>query len=177
MGYAGYTAAKLPPPKPTTLQQALWNFSSLEQLETLGKLIRNVAIHPTEDKFRRVKAANPKIAPLLEALLSFGWVHDEGDKDFVVVPKGCKLTMAEVRMIEDAKDRLKKQQRITARNGRAAALAADDDKAAIRAAMEADRLERLARGPVTQGSTAISLPGGANVTSAGDLGLNSGGCC
>ena len=33
MGYAGYTAAKLPPPKATGLQAALWSIESMECLE------------------------------------------------------------------------------------------------------------------------------------------------
>ena len=33
MGYAGYTAAKLPPPKATILQSALWSIDNMECLE------------------------------------------------------------------------------------------------------------------------------------------------
>ena len=83
----------------------------------------------------------------------------------------------QVRAIEDTKDRLKKQVSYQARMSKASALPGNADKSAIRSAMEADRLERSSRGPVTQGSTAQALPGGANITTAGDMGLNSGGCC
>ena len=33
MGYAGYTAAKLPPPKASDLQAALWSIDNMECLE------------------------------------------------------------------------------------------------------------------------------------------------
>lgn len=83
----------------------------------------------------------------------------------------------QVRAIEDTKDRLKKQTQYQSRMSKAAALPGNADKNAIRTAMEADRLERSSQGPVTKGSTAQALPGSANITTAGDLGLNSGGCC
>ncbi len=46
MGYAGYVSAKLPPPKPTEIQAALWSITSIETLELLVKLIQNIAINP-----------------------------------------------------------------------------------------------------------------------------------
>lgn len=46
MGYAGYVSAKLPPPKPTEVQAALWAVSSVEALELLIKLIQNIAVNP-----------------------------------------------------------------------------------------------------------------------------------
>lgn len=83
----------------------------------------------------------------------------------------------QVRVIEETKDRLKKQTSYQSRMSKASALPGNSDKATIRTQMEADRLERASRGPVTQGSTAQALPGGANITTAGDLGINGGGCC
>ena len=85
----------------------------------------------------------------------------------------------QVRVVEDAKDRLKKEQRFKARNSKTAAHATNSDKetirAQIRAQMEADRQERLAtQQPVTQASTAQQLSGRAQIASAGDLGLNAG---
>ena len=81
----------------------------------------------------------------------------------------------QVRAVEDAKDRLKKEQRFEARTSKSAAQATNSEKETIRAKMEADRQERLgAQQPVTQASTAQQLRGHAQITSAGDLGLNAG---
>lgn len=82
-----------------------------------------------------------------------------------------------MRAIEETKDRLKKQVSYQSRMSKAAALPGNADKATIRSQMEADRLERASKGPVTQGSTAQALPGGTNITTAGDMGLNTGSCC
>lgn len=49
MGYAGYVSAKLPPPKPTEVQAALWSIGSLDALELLIKLIQNIAVNPGKD--------------------------------------------------------------------------------------------------------------------------------
>ncbi|KAA6422146.1 hypothetical protein WJX79_000144 [Trebouxia sp. C0005] len=184
MGYAGYTAAKLPPPKASALQAALWSVDNMECLEVMSKLVRNTAVAPSEDKFKRIKLSNSKVKTTIvdikggvSSLLAMGWVYDKADKDFLMLPKGIQMTMKEVRAIEDTKDRLKKQVSYQSRMSKASALPGNADKSAIRSAMEADRLERSSREPVTQGSTAQALPGGANITTAGDMGLNSGGCC
>ena len=177
----------------------------------MGKLIRNAAVSPSEDKFKRIKLSNSKVKTTIvdtlggvQSLLAMGWIHDEFDKDFLVLPKGTQMSMKEVRLfkkhfrscpyhcislpsdntsllqvraIEETKDRLKKQTLYQSRMSKASALPGNSDKAAIRTQMEADRLERASRGPITQGSTAQALPGGANITTAGDLGINGGGCC
>ncbi|KAK9810341.1 hypothetical protein WJX72_009081 [[Myrmecia] bisecta] len=183
MGYAGYAVAKLPPPKPSDMQAVLWSIASMDSLEILGKLTRNVVINPTEDKYKRIRLTNDKIRALivdvpgaLDTLLAMGWVYDEADKDCLMVPKGRQLTMNEARMIEDAKDKLKKASRVQTVRSIASKAAADSEQARVRAQMEADRRERATAAPVTQGSTAQKLPDGRMVT-AGDLGLNSGGCC
>ena len=46
MGYAGYVPAKLPPAKATDVQAALWQVDSLDSLEIIGKLLRNIAVSP-----------------------------------------------------------------------------------------------------------------------------------
>ena len=43
--------------------------------------------------------------------------------------------------------------------------------------LDADRRERQAQAPVAQGSVAKALPTGTNVRTAGEAGLNTGGCC
>lgn len=179
--------------------------------QVMSKLVRNAAVSPSEDKYKRIKLSNSKVKTMIvdttggvPALLAMGWAHDEADRDYLFLPKGVQMSMKEVghfvgtvdnagtlciclpsqnysllqvRAIEESKDRLKKQVSYQSRMSKASALPGTSDKAAIRTQMEADRLERASRGPVTQGSTAQALPSGANVTTAGDLGLNSGGCC
>ena len=60
-------------------------------------------VNPTDDKYRRLRLSNPKIATTIvgvpgavDALLAMGWQYDAADADFLVCPKGVKVTMAEV---------------------------------------------------------------------------------
>ena len=41
---------------------------SLDGLEILLKLLQNIVLHPTEDKFRQIKGTNPKISATLFAI-------------------------------------------------------------------------------------------------------------
>ena len=61
-------------------------------------------VNPGDDKYRRLRLGNPKIAATiaevpgaLDALLAMGWERDANDADFLVCPKGVRVTMAEVR--------------------------------------------------------------------------------
>ena len=61
-------------------------------------------VNPSDDKYRRLRLSNPKIAAALvdvpgavDALLAMGWERDANDADFLVCPKGVRVTMAEVR--------------------------------------------------------------------------------
>ncbi len=61
-------------------------------------------VNPSDDKYRRLRLSNPKIAATivdvpgaLDALLAMGWERDANDADFLVCPKGVRVTMAEVR--------------------------------------------------------------------------------
>ena len=80
----------------------------------------------------------------------------------------------QVRAIDDATAAHKKRcQEERARLARkAAAENATGDKARLLAQMEADKAERAAQGPVTSGSKAQDLKGGANIMTAKE-----GGCC
>ena len=60
-------------------------------------------VNPSDDKYRRLRLSNPKITAAivdvpgaLDALLAMGWQHDPSDTDFLVCPRGVKITMAEV---------------------------------------------------------------------------------
>eukprot|EP00891_Asterochloris_glomerata_P002534 jgi/Astpho2/2534/Aster-04248 len=162
-------------------QLALWSINSEESLNVLSKLLRNTAVSPTEAKYRKIRLSNPTIARCIrdeegavETLQMMGWVLEE-DGEILTLPEGTVVTMKEVRAVEDAKDRLKKEQRFKARNSKSVSQATNSEKEIIRAQMEADRQERLAtQQPVTQASTAQQLNGRVQIRSAGDLGLNAG---
>ncbi|KAG1672846.1 hypothetical protein FOA52_004650 [Chlamydomonas sp. UWO 241] len=134
MGYTGAAAGRiLPPGKRSPLEEALGRITSLDSLEVLGKLTYNPVVQK-DAKFRRLKLSNPKIDAVivqvpgcLEALQEMGWEADAEDAEFLVVAPG-KITMAEVRKIEDAKDRLRATQ---ARRDRPSAAAAATTTAAV----------------------------------------------
>ncbi|KAF6251942.1 hypothetical protein COO60DRAFT_1556043 [Scenedesmus sp. NREL 46B-D3] len=118
MGYAGYVPAKLPPSKPTEVEAAVQAVKSVETLEIMGKLLYNCAVSPREEKYRRVKLTNKKVADTigsahgaLEAMLALGWVHDGANPEELVVPEGTYFSMKEVRVVEAAKERLQKDMR------------------------------------------------------------------
>ena len=79
--------------------------------------------------------------------------------------------MRQVRLVEGAKDRLRRLQKEAARSKAAGKLPVSESQARIRAQMEADRQERLAAGPVRRGSVAQPLPNGSGITTARDLGI------
>lgn len=69
----------------------------------MGKLVRNAAVSPSEEKFKRIKLTNSKVkSTIVEAnagvpsLLAMGWVLDAADGEFLMLPKGTQMTMKEV---------------------------------------------------------------------------------
>ena len=162
MGYAGYTPGHQVQIA-TPLQQLLKLIKNDATLATMEKLTRNTAQAPAEEKFRKIRLTNPKIAEIItnvtgavEAMVEMGWVKED-DGEFLVLPAGTSVSMREVREIDDARRALKKweeeelKRRIAARNK----ANADPEKARLLAEMAADRAEQKARGPVTQGSVAV----------------------
>lgn len=185
-------AFKLPPKSATPaahertpLEKALAAVEPIAAGETaLGimyKLTRNVQGSPREPKYRKLNPSNAKIAEMLAAggaavLAELGWEHgmDGEDKPALLLPIKTQCTMAQVRAIDDATAAHKKRcQEERARLARkAAAENVTGDKARLLAQMEADKAERAAQGPVTSGSKAQDLKGGANIMTAKE-----GGCC
>ena len=98
----------------TRLQAALAAVKSEASLETINKLVRNCVQNPVlnGDKFRKIRLTNEKIAAVMAvegaktAMLTMGWVENE---EFLVLPAGVRLSMKEVRDIEDAKIKLQLQ--------------------------------------------------------------------
>merc|ERR1719199_790345 len=149
MGYAGYAPGHKVV-ELTVLQQLL---KLIKSDKTLEKLTRNTAQAPAEEKFRKVRLTNEKIAAVItnvdgavEAMCEMGWVK-EGDGEFLVLPPAKSVSMREVREIDDARRALKKweeeelKRRIAARNKANAC----PDKARLLAEMAADRAEQKAR--------------------------------
>lgn len=162
MGYAGYAPGHQVQIA-TPLQQLLKLIKNDATLATMEKLTRNTAQAPAEEKFRKIRLTNPKIAEIItnvtgavEAMVEMGWVKED-DGEFLVLPAGTSVSMREVREIDDARRALKKweeeelKRRIAARNKANAC----PEKARLLAEMAADRAEQKARGPVTQGSVAV----------------------
>lgn len=76
---------------------------SLDCLEIMGKLLYNCAVSPREDKYRRIKLTNKRLAETLgsnpaalEALTALGWVADPANAQELIVPDGVYFTMKEV---------------------------------------------------------------------------------
>eukprot|EP00933_Yihiella_yeosuensis_P039976 TRINITY_DN3417_c6_g1_i1.p2 TRINITY_DN3417_c6_g1~~TRINITY_DN3417_c6_g1_i1.p2 ORF type:complete len:186 (+),score=61.09 TRINITY_DN3417_c6_g1_i1:74-631(+) len=185
MGYAGYSPGMKVAESLTPLEQALRSLpldKALESLELIEKLTRNVVRNPTDDKFRRIKLGNPKIAAAItdvtgavDLLNVMGWVQ-EGEE--LTLPSAVTLAHEkEVIGIIDAKDWYKKEEEKEKRRQMAARKDFDADKQALKDKMEQDRKEKAAEGPVTRGSVAKKLGDGPNIMRAADLGIgqNSGG--
>lgn len=69
----------------------------------MGKLLYNCAVSPREDKYRRIKLTNKRLAETLgsdpaalEALTALGWVADPANAQELIVPDGLYFTMKEV---------------------------------------------------------------------------------
>jgi len=174
MGYAGYAPGHKVV-ELTVLQQLLKQIKSDKSLETLEKLTRNSAQAPGEEKFRKVRLTNEKIALVItnvpgakESMVEMGWVESD-DGENLVLPASKSVTMREVREIDAARSALRKledeefKKRIKQRN----VTSMDPNKKRLLAEMDADRQERAARGPVTKGSVATPKGDGVMQTAAG----------
>ena len=107
----------------------------------------------------KIKALIADVPGAMDALLVLGWqkAADEADGEVLVLPPATHCTMANVRTIDAAIERMAEAAKVKARSEAAArARANDPQREAIRAQMEADRRERAARGPVTVGSVAVA---------------------
>merc|ERR1719189_3290648 len=101
-----------------------------------------------------------------------GWVVDG---DSLVLPSSVRLNHEkEVVAIIDAKDFYKKEEENERRRQAAARKATNAEKEALLKQMDADRKEKEADGPVTQGSIARKLGDGPNIMRAGDIGIGKG---
>lgn len=120
MGYYGLGPGTKVPDQLTGLEKALRSVpvACYEVcLDTLEKLIKNVAQNPAEPKFRRVNLANERIKAAVTsvegavtALLECGFVFEK-ESNSLVLPPGVKLTFpAHVVKVQEARDVLKKEE-------------------------------------------------------------------
>lgn len=206
MTYAGYVPAKIAERK-TPIQQALAAVDDEAALELLSTLCRNAACAPSEPKYRKVRATNSRVAAAVaacgeeafsQAMGALGWTKRsvEGEEgEFYVLPAG-KVSMAEVREIQDAITEFKRAARVrtvraissSSYNNLAASSAGrasenEEAKRRIQEQLRADAAERASAGPVVVGSKAVPLPGaaaaangggGARVAGCSDVGISSG---
>lgn len=132
----------------------------------------------------RIKAAIVDAAGALEALRAMGWVESEEEETGeAVLLLQKQLSMAVVRDVQEAGARARKAEAEAARAAARAAsrpassLGSSDSRESLRALLQADRLERAAREPVTAASKAQAVgsgEAGPRIRSAGDAGLNRG---
>lgn len=187
MGYAGYSpgANSRMADSLTDLERALRSMpTELAEaaLELIEQLTKNTARSPKEDKFRKIKLTNKRIAACItevpgavEVLRAMGWVDGEPAEDggaTLVLPSSVNLEWnPTVTNVIDAKDFYKKAREDERRRQHRAQVAAEDpEKKALMEQLEADKKEQAARGPVTQGSVAKEL-GNGTVVRASDLGI------
>lgn len=152
-------------------------------MELIEKLVRNTVHAPAEEKFRKIRLTNAKIAASMtdvpgavDAMLEMGWQR-EGEEN-LILPQGKKLVFEkDVKAILNTQDHFKTEiEKDKKRKMQERKENQDPEKLALRQQLENDAKERAAAGPVTQSSKARHLGGnGPNMMTAGDLGLNQGG--
>ena len=160
-------------------QKALRQVESVECLEMIEKLFKNCAQNPSEKKYRKVKfETNAKIKAAFESgksttsnesavqcFLTHGWVLEEGETNERVLklPEAVQQTFQDVREVTERKETLQKElqaafrRRVAARSKAAGASSGGccSAKEALLKQLEADKLERAAKEPVTTGSKRV----------------------
>jgi len=145
----------------TDLQTALRNLpldGAIEALDLLEKITRNVVSNPREEKFRRIRTTNEKLAALFglggaHIMREMGW-QEEGE--FMVLPGNVNLDFQKhVVGIIEAKDYFKKQKE---NEKRSAKLGNDPAKAGLLRQLDIDRRERAAAAGCVAGQVIAAPP-------------------
>lgn len=175
MGYAGYAPTKYARTL-NAVQLALKAVQDEAAYDLISKLMKNIAVNPVEAKYRRIGLSNARIqavvasAPaMINALTALGWEADPQDDQFLLCSKTVRPTMAEVRLVDEAKAEYLKDARASKRSAKARALTAatgSTDQQRIVAQLAADRAERAAVGPVVGSSMAKALPNKGTMTAS-----------
>jgi len=186
MGYAGYA-----PGANSRATEALSEYERAlrslpldkweETLELIEKLTRNVVRNPSDEKFRKIRLTNKKIAECIaevpgatELLLTMGWVPsttEEGEACLVLPDAVTFDFQGHVGKIVDAKPWYRKEREdAKRREARLERIDADPELKALKEKMDQDRAEVAAKGPA-QASHAQKLGDGPNITRASDIGI------
>lgn len=147
MGYYNLPPSKLPTDlNPLEKQLRSLNVEgSIEALDLLEVLCRNVIQNPGEDKYRRVRTTNEKLKPLfglegiLDVMQEMGW---QVEGEFVVLPKDKSLDFQKtIVKILEAKSHFGKQRENAKKTAK---MSSDPNKAGLLKQLEIDRRERAA---------------------------------
>lgn len=137
---------------------------AIKGLDLLETITRNTAQNPKEEKYRKVRTTNEKLAPFfsmpgsIAVMKNMGW---EQDGEFMVLPKSVTLDFPQhlVKILE-AKSHFGKLQE---QEKRVAKLAQDPNKATTLKQLELDRRERQAADALTEKAPA-QVPSTAELT-------------
>lgn len=157
-------------------------------LTVIGKLTKNVAQNPTEEKYRKIRLSNPKIEETIvnvpgamDLLIVMGWEYNvDEDADHLILPAKVKLQFQRhARPCDEFAELIQKEQEkqfMRKATQPREVTASDKEKEALRAQMEADRKERAAQGPITQASVRTERGEGKQMGCAdAGIGCSSGG--
>lgn len=118
---------------------------AIKALDLLEKITRNLIQNPGEEKYRRVRITNEKLAPLfglsgsIEVMYEMGW---QQDGEFIILPAGTILDFpTHIVKILEAKSHYGKQAEIAKKSAK---LQSDPNKAVLLKQLEIDRRERAA---------------------------------
>jgi len=148
MAYGGYSPGSVIPDALSGFEAALRSLpidTGIEALDLCETLTRNVIQHPSEEKYRKLRTTNAKLAVLFgqpgasEIMSEMGWVQDG---EFVVLAPTIRLDFPKhIVKILDAKSWYGKQREQLKKSNK---LGNDGGKADMLKSLEIDRRERAA---------------------------------
>jgi len=162
MGYYNLPPGNKVAEKLSDLEQLLRSLpleGAFEALDLLEKLLRNVVQNPGEEKFRRVRTTNEKLAPLfkyqgaVDIMKEMEW---QVDGEWLVLPMAVKLDFPRhITKVLEAKSWYGKERERAARSQK---LGQDPAKAHMLMQLELDRRERAAAAACRQMASAEVSP-------------------
>ena len=164
-------------------QRALKSVRSVPALDLFHKLLQNARREPECEKYRRVKLRNAKIAEAFTTkrcdletarvlFSAFGWEEEEGEGEeegdvpnlAFVLPTSRGVPFGDLRQVDESRAALQKdlqqafRRRVAERSAQRHAGELCELKQTLLKELEADKKERAAKGPVTEGSKRVDGP-------------------